>query len=168
MSDEQKHSPSITETIDAIFATCCARYGTAYFLARWEGQKLSVVKSDWARVLDGLERNQRAVRYALDNLPDKPPMAHEFRRLASNCPEPRHACLEWSPKPDPRRVAEIAAKADSVRKQPPSDPLEVAKGLRAREESGEKLTMGQKDFWRRVLAPKKALAARPGNERSPA
>lgn len=160
--------PSITETIDAIFSACCVRYGTAYFLSRWEGQKLAAVKRDWARVLEGIERRQNAVRYALANLPEKPPMAHEFRAIASRCPEPRPACLEWEPKHDPARLAHNAALADLVRKQAPSDPMAVAKGLRERELAGEKLSMGQKDFWRRVLQPRKALPAAPGNERTTA
>lgn len=160
-----QQQPSLSETIDAIFTACMTRYGPSYFLSRWEGLKVSVVKADWARVLEGLERNPRAVRYALANLPDKPPMAHEFRAIASNCPEPRPACLEWEPKHDPARLAHNAALADLVRKKAPSDPMAVAQGLRDRELAGEKLSMGQKDFWRRVLQPRKALPAAPGNER---
>lgn len=165
----QQPCPSIDEIVDLVFARCMARYGQAYFLARWEGTKLSVVKADWHRVLEGLERNQRAVHYALDRLPEKPPMAHEFRAIAANCPAPRHECLTWEPKPDPKRLAQVRAQLATLKApKPPEDPLEVAKGLRERELAGEKLSLGQRDFMRRVLHPEKALPAASGNERTPA
>jgi hypothetical protein len=168
MSDHP--SVSIEETVDALFSACCIRYGTEYFLARWAGQKLSAVKRDWCRVLEGLERNQRAVRYALANLPDKPPMAHEIKTLAANAPAPRDPCLSWEPKPDPKRVAAVREQLARLRggPKPPEDPKALAQGLLEREARGEKLSLAQRDYMRRVLAPDKALPAAPGNERTPA
>ncbi|MFY9479152.1 MAG: hypothetical protein WAQ08_16020 [Aquabacterium sp.] len=145
---------TIAQLVDAVFSACILRYGQAYFLSRWEGLKLPAVKADWRRVLEGLERNPRAVRYALAHLPAKPPTASEFRQIASECPEPRPACLSWEPKHDPARIAAAQQQVARARAEQrmPADPLARARDLRRREGEGERLSLSQKEYWRKALA----------------
>jgi len=155
--------PSLSETIDAIFTACMTRYGSSYFLSRWDGLKLSVVKADWARVLEGLEKNPVAVRYGLNNLPDKPPMAHEFKRICNAAPAPRHACLTHEVQANPQRIADAVEQVAQARAMPvqPSDSRALARSLREREAAGERLSIGQRDFWRRALGSQLPLSKRP-------
>lgn len=143
-------TPSLSETIDAIFAACCLRYGTAYFLARWEGQKMAAIKADWSRVLEGLEKNQRAVRYALDHLPEKPPMAHEFRRIANAMPAGRHPCLTYEVPRNDQAIADAKAKVAALRAQarPAPDGQATARALLERVRQGQRLGQAQREFIR--------------------
>lgn len=165
MSDQP--SQTIADVVDAVFAACILRYGRAYFFARWEGLTTGAVKADWRRVLEGLERNPRAVRYALARLPLKPPTASEFREIAAECPEPRPECLDWEPKHDPARITAAQHQVARARaeQRTPADPLAAARALRAREEGGERLGQAQKEYWRKALA--REIAAERAQETAP-
>lgn len=72
-----------SDVIDRLFSALMLRYGSP-FLDRWRELDLGVVKSDWARMLAGFRG--AALRYALDNLPEKPPTVIEFRKIANQAP----------------------------------------------------------------------------------
>lgn len=81
------HSPTPLpdDVIDRLFSALVVRYGTP-FLDRWRDLELPVVKADWARELAGFNGKGWAIRYALANLPDKPPTVIEFRKLCNAAP----------------------------------------------------------------------------------
>lgn len=96
---------------DRLFAQLRLRYGAAMD-ALFAGQDLRQVAADWAAVLDGWEAHPDAIRWALDNLPERAPNAIAFRNLCRSAPQIRAQALpEPAPKADPQRVAEIVATA---------------------------------------------------------
>lgn len=95
--------------IDRIFDKLTMVYGRE-FLQRWEGIDLNAVKADWAHELDGFDRFAVGIKYALQNLPNKPPTVLEFRALARRAPEPEVPRLD-SPKANPEIVKAALFKA---------------------------------------------------------
>lgn len=153
MSTESPASSSAIQlVVDEIFARCTMRYGRD-FLARWAGLKLHVVKADWCRVLEGLEREERryALDYALDNLPTEPPRADQFKALVNRAPDPRDTLLLNAPPPNPKAVAAAMAKASRAIAKPVGDLLSRHREHMAREIAGERIPMAQRDFWRVAL-----------------
>lgn len=145
-------STTIQLVVDEVFARCTMRYGRE-FLARWAGLKLHVVKADWCRVLEGLEREDRrhALDYALDNLPPEPPRADQFKALANRAPDPRDTLKLNAPPPNPKAVAAAMAEASKVIAKPVGDLLSKHREHMAREIAGERIPMAQRDFWRVAL-----------------
>lgn len=95
---------------DRLFAALTIRYGEAF--ARQWGEEVSAadIKRDWSIVLSGWEKFPEAIRWALENLPEKPVNAIGFRALCRQAPSTETAQLP-PPKADPALVAEIMAKA---------------------------------------------------------
>lgn len=149
MPTESPESSTIELVVDEVFTRCQMRYGRD-FLARWAGQKVSAVKADWRRVLEGLERPERrhALDFALDNLPEKPPRADEFKALANRAPDPRDTALLNAPPPNPVAVAKAMAQASQVIAKPTGDALSRQREQMAREIAGERIPMAQREFWR--------------------
>lgn len=152
MPTESPESRTIELVVDEVFTRCTMRYGRD-FLARWAGQKLHVVKADWRRVLEGLEREDRrhALEYALDNLPPEPPRADQFKALANRAPDPRDTLLLNAPPPNPKVVAAAMAEASKAIAKPVGDMLSRHRVNMAREIAGEYIPMAQRDFWRVAL-----------------
>lgn len=150
-TDSPASSTTIQLVVDEVFARCTMRYGRD-FLARWAGLKLSAVKADWCRVLEGLEREDRrhALDFALNNLPPEPPRADQFKALASRAPEPRDTLLLNAPPPNPEAVATAMAKCAAIGKSQ-GDLLSHHRQHMAREIAGERIPMAQRDFWRVAL-----------------
>lgn len=78
--------------VDPLLAKLTLRYGQA-FMRQYADLDPGMVKADWAEVLDGFERHPAALRYAVDNLPDTPPNAMQFRAIARRAPPPDVAAL---------------------------------------------------------------------------
>lgn len=78
-------APLPDDVVDRLFSALVVRYG-APFTDRWRDLDLAVVKGDWARELTGFAGHLGAIRYALDNLPEKPPTVIEFRKLCNVAP----------------------------------------------------------------------------------
>jgi hypothetical protein len=100
-----------TSWIDALFGRLTVRYGTA-FMAQYAGIQPEAVKADWALALDGFAEHPEAIRYALDNLPERPVTVGQFAAIARRAPAPVVKALE-SPAADPVRV-EAALRASRV------------------------------------------------------
>lgn len=95
---------------DKLFAGLVLRYGDA-FLRQWpQDVQIPDIKRDWAIVLAGWEKHPDAIRWALENLPEKPVNAIGFRNLCRQAPSTETVQLP-PPKADPALVAEIMSKA---------------------------------------------------------
>lgn len=88
--------PAPSAWVDALFDRLSARYGVA-FLRQYGDLDAAVVKADWAGMLHGL--SPQAIRCGLENLPERPPHAGQFRRL----------CLEHLPGEERRNLAALPA-----------------------------------------------------------
>jgi hypothetical protein len=99
--------------VDAIHERLTVRYGEA-FSRMYHGAVPEAVRVDWAEALDGISSNR--IRYALENLPERPPHAGQFRTLCMQAPAPQQAQLP-APPADPAMVAAVKAKLREVRQQ---------------------------------------------------
>ena len=96
--------------VDALFARLTVRYGAA-FLGQYRDIAPDAVKADWAAVLAGFEAHADGIRYAMDNLPEAPLNALQFRALARRAPDPQALKLP-EPKAD---AAVVAASRDALK-----------------------------------------------------
>lgn len=149
-----------TEWVEKVFEVMRATYGAAFdrMWAAPDGvdpvRHVAAVKAAWARELAGLAAHPEALRYALDNLPARPPNLVEFAQLCARRPEPMTRALPV-PKPDPARVREALARMRQVQAV---DPKAWARELRDREllhgrmlANGRRMTFAQKTMWRAAL-----------------
>lgn len=119
--------------IDRIFEKCSLIYGRA-FLDRWKDLDIEAVKSDWAHELDGMERWPGSIKFALENLPEKPPTVLEFRSICRRAPAAPLPQIE-APRADPARVkAALAGLGPAPEK---IDGRDWARRILARVEAGE-------------------------------
>jgi hypothetical protein len=103
----------IHQLVDVVFTKLSLIYGRD-FLGRWEGIDISDVKGDWSHELSGYEGNPAAIKYALQNLPNKAPTVLEFRAICQRAPETEIAGYLDAPKANPevvRRALEAARAA---------------------------------------------------------
>lgn len=135
--------------VDRIFARMLVRYGSEW-IRRWEGVPEEAVKADWAEQLDGMERSPARIKYALDNLPDRPPTVTEFRAACNRFHADELQKLP-APVPDRETVERFRAATADIGKHK-ADPFAWARNLREIEQSGHgRLTLAQRDMWRAVL-----------------
>lgn len=112
-----------TDLIDRLFQRLSGSY-----MAAWDralgNTPLNDVKSAWAHELAEFSSRESMTRiaWALDNLPDRPPSAPEFKRLCRSAPAPEVPALPV-PKADPERVRAELAKLGDLRK--PAEPAGV-------------------------------------------
>lgn len=111
------------------------------------------VQAVWAKRLGHLRSNPKALRYALDNLPEHPPTLPEFIALCNRRPDRPAPALE-APKADPVRVQQAIAGID--RRLPARDPLQTLRELAesdARDGTykGRKVTIAQRQTYRQAL-----------------
>ena len=97
--------------VDHLFGRLSVRYGAA-FLRQWPDVDASLVKADWADVLDGVRAD--SISYALRFLPEKPPNAIQFRDICRRAPAAAAPALPAPDvKSDPERVRSIMARLGS-------------------------------------------------------
>ena len=137
--------------VDRLFDRLAATYGHT-FSSRWAGQDLAAVKAIWAEELGGFSKHPKALAAALKMLPPDPPNAIQFREIArTQMRDERQPPKPQLPAPpaDPERIARAVEQA---RTAPDGiGPKDWAWRLKAREESGERLTKAQRDMWREAL-----------------
>ena len=141
-------APFPANWLDRVFGLMLARFGSAW-TAKWAGIDIEAVRSDWANVLAGLQERPAAIRYGLDNLPDTPPTAVQFRTACNRMPEAMPVAL-----PQPPASPEVVAKVRGAFVIDARDPLAWAYTLKAKEVSGCRLTPAQRDAWREALRSK--------------
>ena len=134
--------------VDELFARLSVRYG-AMFARQYADLDPAAVKADWADVMDGV--SAEGIKYGLANLPaDKPLNAMQFRALCGSLQRPDALPALPAPvgKPSPEVLARVAQGFVTASQQHPKD---WARKLKAREESGERLTRAQREMWRSAL-----------------
>lgn len=144
--------------VEKIFDRLSMIYGRE-FMTQWHGMDMLEVKRTWAEELAGFIDRPDCIDYALRNLPtDRAPSALKFREICRRAPPPSVLRIEHSVQKtaDSDELAAKALAATSVNKK---DPKAWAKKLRAREKSGEPLSLIQREFWRIALEVSMSEAA---------
>lgn len=100
--------------VNAIFARLTMRYGAA-FLRQYQDIDPEAVKADWSHVLDGFEKRPEAIKHAMENLPEMPLNALQFRTIARRAPEANAPKLP-EPKADATVVASVCDALKNVSK----------------------------------------------------
>ena len=129
------------EWVEKIFMKLTLIYGRD-FVSRWEGIKLTDVKTDWAHELSGFQEHHQAIAYALQNMPpSKPPTVLEFKAIARRAPLPELKQLA-EPKADPERLAAEFAKLSKAHKEsvPRKDPKAWAHRILEKARTGQKVS----------------------------
>lgn len=92
--------------IDRLFERLTATYGRQ-FLGMYEGLDANAIKTSWAHELSGYAKRLHDVAWALENLPERPPNAIEFRNLCRKAPQPETPRLPEPPADPARMRAEL-------------------------------------------------------------
>jgi hypothetical protein len=136
--------------VDEVFAKLAARYGVK-FQAQWQDMDPEYIKADWSEVLSGFERIPEAIVYALQNLPDTPVNATQFRAIARRAPMKQLMRLP-EPDADPAKVAKALSQAKAVDVVDPRTPAQkVVDGIIERVKANDGWTKGQRDFMARCI-----------------
>jgi len=137
--------------IDKIFTKLTLTYGDE-FMRRYGSMPATDVKSNWAHELGGFEKMPEAIGYALQYLPaDRAPTVLQFRDLCRQAPRANELMLA-PPKTDVVSPEVIAATRASFKPVRNTGNKDWAHALKAREESGERLTLEQREMWRGALS----------------
>jgi len=123
--------------VDKIFTKLALVYGRD-FSSRWEGLNLMDVKTDWGHELDGYDKHPKAIAYALQNLPARPPTVLEFRGLARAAPSEQVLALD-APRANAERVAAQLQKMAPMRLPVAVDNREWARRIVSRHAQGERV-----------------------------
>lgn len=129
--------------IERIHARMLVRYGAAW-VNLWKGIDPEAVKQDWAQELSGMPRD--ALRYALENLPERPPTVAQFKASCLN--RPRYAEVPVLPAApaNPEKVREALEAMGKLKHREGNH--DWAHALQEREKAGERLTEAQRVMWR--------------------
>lgn len=144
------------KAIDRIFERLSATY-----MAQWDramGATPQVdIKTAWAHELDAFGRSRstmQCIAWALENLPESPPNAIQFKRLCQQAPAQDAPRIEMSAA-DPDRVKAELAKLASLRPSGhfagASPDKTWAHVLKARHDCGERLNVNQIRCYRNAL-----------------
>lgn len=146
--------------VDRLFERLTATYGRQ-FLNMYEGLNSNAIKTIWAHELSGYTRRMEDIAWALENLPERPPNAIEFRNLCRKAPAPDNLPLPAPPANPDRIRAELAklrpmVAAAAVAGSNPN--IEWARRIVGRYEGGEKVNTLPLQMARAALA-RKGVAA---------
>jgi hypothetical protein len=123
---------------DKIFTKLILVYGRD-FSSRWEGMNIADVKADWSHEMTGYENRPKAIVWALQNLPVKPPTVLEFRKIANTLPAEQVPELHYV-KAGQDRVTHELAKLAPVRDAPLCGAKDWAHRAIAKDAAGERVT----------------------------
>ena len=148
------HEPLPSAWIDRIFAKLTARFGRE-FLSRWEGVEIDVVKGDWADELAGMQNRPDAIKYALDNMGNKPPMVDDFKAMCSRAPDDGLIRLS-APKANPDAIERAIRVAREALLQRQGDPLDILRELAESDAHdgtfrGQRVTLAQRQTYQQAL-----------------
>lgn len=141
-----------TKTIDRLFERLALAYGVP-FMAQYEGMSIGDVKTDWCEWLSPYGARLEAIGWALENLPERPVNAVQFRNLCRSAPAPATVLLP-SPAPDPERMrAELEKLAPllATKRSEPHDGRAWARAIVAADAAGQRLNMTRLRFARQAL-----------------
>ena len=151
------HESSLPDPwVERIFAAMRSTYGAA-FDRQWEcppgadpvehGKQL---KAHWGRELRAYQQSPQAIRFALENLPERPPNLDEFRGLMRRAQMPELKALPAPVgKPSPEVLAKVAAVAHRVETDPRAWAIRLAR--REAQQQGKGLTLSMRQMWRTAL-----------------
>jgi len=113
------------------------------------------IQNVWAKRLGHLQSNPKALRYALDNLPENPPTLPEFIALCNRRPDAPQKALP-APEADPQRVQQVL---DGMKRVPVAiDRLAPLRELHRNDiennghmPNGKRITAGQRHVYRKAL-----------------
>lgn len=126
------------KVVDRLFSRLIATYGSA-FMRQWGDVPEIDIKTVWSHELQGYAMHLGALAWALENLPEKPMNALEFRALCRRAVTTETPRLPV-PAADPDRVAQELAKLTSLRGPVFVDDHKAwAKRIISRKESGERV-----------------------------
>jgi hypothetical protein len=148
--------PDERHPIDRIFDRLSSTYGKP-FLDLYAGTPMGDVKTAWAHELApfATRAGLSAIAWALDNLPERPPNAVQFRNLCRQAPaQPAPRLPE--PEADPRRVQAAVADLGAVRNavgavSAAGDRERARANLQRLIDSGKRLTHAQAAMARAIL-----------------
>lgn len=147
MNDKQIFT--MADSIDWLFTRLAGTYG-AQWTRQWEGTPMTDIKTAWGHELSGYAGNPSAIRYALDNLPERCPNVIQFRNLCRAAPSKEAPRIE-APKAHPDVVAKVlAGLAPAV--DNPHGMRAWAHRLKARHAAGDKLSAYQVKCYEMALA----------------
>lgn len=136
---------------ERLFTRLLARYGSAW-INLWAGVDVQAMHEDWSRVLDGVPASM--IAYGLDNLPDRPPNATQFRALCHQRPTTPLVALE-APPAQPERVEAALSSMFETKRAARGGMKEWAHRLRDRDlnqtGTGQRMTITQRNMWRTAL-----------------
>ena len=129
---------TMNEVVDRLFQRLAATYGAAWS-RQWEGVPIGDVKTAWMHELEGYMDNLDAIKYALENLPERCPNVIQFRNICRSAPSVQHVQIE-RPKADPAIVAMVLrGMSDKKPVNTQHDEKEWARRILSRHEQGEKI-----------------------------
>lgn len=112
------------------------------------------IQAVWAKRLGHLQSNPKAIRFALDNLPDEPPTLPEFIALCNRRPDHKPTALP-APTPNKAKAAEVLQQCRDAfaRKGDHLDTLRELAESDARDGTykGRKVTLAQQQTYRQAL-----------------
>lgn len=132
------------EWLQVLFSRLGVSYGQEW-RTMWAGLDPLAVMRDWYAKLHLVQaRNPGAIRYALDNLPDRVPTADKFRALCMNAPNEQKILSAPVAKPAPEFAAQVY---ERLQKAKPATRMslgqECAQRLEAKVARGERLSRPQ-------------------------
>ena len=139
---------TIGESIDWLFTRLAGTYGQQW-TKQWEGTPMSDVKDCWVSELIGYSGHPSAIRYALDNLPERCPNVIQFRNLCRAAPKADVPRID-PPKADPAVVAMVLSGLAKPTRNP-NGMKEWAHRLKDRHSAGDRLSRYQIQCYRAVL-----------------
>lgn len=149
-----------TKTIDRLFERLTLAYGVQ-FMAQYEGMPVADVKTDWCEWLAPYADRLQAIGWALENLPERPVNAVQFRNLCRSAPAPAAVQLPEPPANPQRMRAELEKLAPLLasRRVERLDSRHWARRIVAASDAGERVNPTSLMFARQALglhAPKVA------------
>ncbi len=131
------------KAIDRLFDRLLATYGSE-FSRLYEGIDNAGVKTVWAHELAVFSDKLEFIAWGLENLPERPPNAIQFRNLCRTMPAPPERVLE-APKADPERLKAELSKLGSLkmhltRPLPTQDQKQWARNILAGIAAGDRRT----------------------------
>ena len=139
----------MSRAIEWLFKRFCGTYGASW-ARQWEGTPMSEVKSVWEAELSCYVGRPDAIRFALDNLPERPPNALQFRNLCRVAPPKTIPVIEVS-KAAPEVIAAVLAGLKPVDADNPHGSKAWAHRLKAQHDAGGKLNVNQVQCYRAAL-----------------
>lgn len=141
-STDEQIRERMQRLIERLFERLATKYGRA-FMAQYEGLEANAVKADWAHELGCYNSRIGAeiFKWALDNLPERPPNSIQFHNLCRQARVERHEALpapEGKPMTDEqRKVLRKATDAFDQSRKPKGKDLSWAYGIMGKIQTGK-------------------------------